>query len=64
MVMFGIVTHGTIRGIPFAHAGGVGTPAAVFERIFTVFLGLGTLVGIVVVAYTLYNAYAYRDTGE
>ncbi|EMA38764.1 cytochrome c oxidase subunit II [Halobiforma nitratireducens] len=36
----------------------------VFEDIFLVFLGLGTLVGIVVVAYTLYNAYKYRDTED
>ncbi|WP_226480229.1 cytochrome c oxidase subunit II [Natrinema amylolyticum] len=41
-----------------------GTRVDVFERIFLVFLGLGALVGIVVVAYTLYNAYKYRDTGE
>lgn len=35
--------------------------AEVFEEIFTVFLGLGTLVGIVVVSYVLYNGYKYRD---
>jgi len=40
------------------------TRVDVFENIFVVFLGLGTLVGIVVVAYTLYNAYKCRDTGE
>ncbi len=40
------------------------TRVDVFENIFLVFLGLGTLVGIVVVAYVLYNAYKYRDTGE
>ena len=60
----GMFIHTVVRTIPLAHAGGIRTPAAVFERIFTVFLGLGTLVGIVVVAYTLYNAYVYRDTGE
>src|SRR6056297_401042 len=38
------------------------TRVDVFESIFTVFLGLGTLVGIIVVAYTLYNAYKYRDS--
>lgn len=58
-----MLIHTVIRHLPIAHAGGVRTPAAVFDRIFTVFLGLGTLVGIVVVVYTLYNAYAYRDTG-
>ena len=41
-----------------------GTRVFVFERIFTVFLVLGTLVGIVVIGYMLYNAYKYRDTGE
>ncbi|MFC3958701.1 copper oxidase [Halovivax cerinus] len=37
------------------------TQADVFELIFQVFLGLGTLVGIVVVLYIMYNAYAYKD---
>ncbi len=40
----------------------VQTRIDVFEEIFLVFLGLGTLVGVVVIAYTLYNAYKYRDT--
>lgn len=39
------------------------TRVDVFEQIFLVFLGLGTFVGIVVIAYTLYNAYKYRDDG-
>ncbi|MGQ4554804.1 cytochrome c oxidase subunit II [Halobellus sp. GM3] len=38
-----------------------GTRAVVFEHTFEVFLGLGVLVGVVVVAYMLYNAYRYRD---
>lgn len=42
----------------------VQTRVDVFESIFLVFLGLGTLVGVVVIAYTLYNAYKYRDSGE
>ncbi len=37
------------------------TRVDVFDEIFLVFLGLGTLVGIVVISYTLYNAYKYRD---
>jgi len=41
-----------------------GTRTVVFERIFEVFLGLGVLVGVVVVAYMLYNAYKYRDGGH
>jgi cytochrome c oxidase subunit 2 len=38
-----------------------GTRTAVFGRIFEVFLLLGTLVGVVVVAYMVYNAYKYRE---
>ncbi|ELZ93728.1 cytochrome c oxidase subunit II [Haloferax volcanii] len=38
-----------------------GTRAFVFESIFEVFLLLGTLVGVVVVGYMLYNAYKYRS---
>ena len=38
--------------------------AEVFEEIFFVFLSLGTLVGIVVVSYTLWNVYKYRDDGS
>ncbi|MFC4988951.1 cytochrome c oxidase subunit II [Saliphagus infecundisoli] len=40
------------------------TRVDVFNEIFVLFLGLGTLVGIVVVSYTLYNAYKYRDDGN
>ena len=40
------------------------TRVDVFEEIFIVFLALGTLVGVVVVAYTMYNAYKYRDVGD
>ncbi|WP_435181844.1 cytochrome c oxidase subunit II [Halorussus sp. AFM4] len=38
-----------------------GTRVEVFQRIFTVFLALGTLVGVVVIGYMVYNAYKYRD---
>ncbi len=37
------------------------TRVDVFEQIFLVFLGLGTLIGILVVVYTLRYAYIYRD---
>jgi len=52
----------------FAHvigqAGGVSrTPADVFETVYLVFLVLGTLVGVVVIGYTLSKAYRYRDDG-
>ncbi|MFC6717219.1 cytochrome c oxidase subunit II [Natrialbaceae archaeon GCM10025810] len=40
------------------------TRVDVFEEIFLYFLALGTLVGIVVIAYTLYNAYKYRDSDD
>lgn len=38
-----------------------GSRVIVFERIYWVFLLLGTLVGIVVISYTLWKAYKYRD---
>lgn len=37
-----------------------GSRVTIFEEIYWVFLVLGTLVGIVVIAYMLYNAYKYR----
>lgn len=40
------------------------TQAEVFSEIFFVFLVIGTIVGVVVVVYTLYHVYKYRDTGE
>jgi len=37
----------------------------VFWELFTVFAGLGTVVGVIVVAYMLYNVYKYREgSGE
>lgn len=41
-----------------------GTRVVVFEQIFTVFLVLGTIVGIVVISYMLHKAYKYRDGSE
>jgi cytochrome c oxidase subunit 2 len=41
-----------------------GTRSNVFEEIYTVFLVLGTLVGIVVIAYMLQKAYAYRASAR
>ncbi|WP_066419138.1 cytochrome c oxidase subunit II [Halorubrum aethiopicum] len=38
--------------------------AEVFDEIFLVFLTLGTLVGTIVVTYTLWNVYKYRDDGS
>lgn len=44
-----------------AASGDIRTPSEVFQEIFTVFLVLGSVVGVVVIGYTLYNAYKYRD---
>lgn len=41
-----------------------GTRVNVFQRIYWVFLLLGTLVGIVVITYMLWKAYKYRDDGS
>lgn len=49
------VTNYVLAGV-----GGLRAPSEVFDRIFVVFLGLGTLVGVVVITYILYNAYKYR----
>ena len=59
-----MVSHSVPRATfgPPLHGGDVRAPAAVFESIFEVFLVLGTLVGVVVVAYTLYHAVKYRAT--
>ena len=37
------------------------TQASVFDDIFLVFMILGTLVGVIVVGYMLWNAYRYRE---
>ncbi|WP_255196923.1 cytochrome c oxidase subunit II [Halorarius litoreus] len=41
-----------------------GSRVEVFSQIFDVFLVLGTLVGVIVIGYMVYNAYIYRDTGD
>jgi cytochrome c oxidase subunit 2 len=41
-----------------------GTRVDVFQQIFWVFLALGTLVGVVVLAYMLYTAYKYRSGSD
>ncbi|WP_435360773.1 cytochrome c oxidase subunit II [Haloarchaeobius sp. DFWS5] len=38
-----------------------GTRVEIFDEIFIVFLALGTLVGVVVLGYMVWNAYKYRD---
>lgn len=59
-MIYGLLTTLLLQVLP----GEWRTQAAVFDEIFLVFLVIGTLVGIVVVTYTLYNAYKYRDDGE
>jgi cytochrome c oxidase subunit 2 len=39
----------------------VRSPADVFDSLFLVFVTLGTIVGVIVISYTLYNAYKYRS---
>jgi cytochrome c oxidase subunit 2 len=60
-----MLVSGSLSGL-LAQSGLIprGTRVFVFERIFTVFLVLGTLVGVVVIGYMLYNAYKYRDKGK
>lgn len=36
-------------------------PVAIFDTLYTAFLVLGTLVGVVVISYLLYNAWTYRS---
>ena len=50
----------TISGAVLAQVVPRGTRSYVFEQIYTVFLVLGTIVGIVVTAYMLQKAYKYR----
>ncbi len=51
----------TLRPVPLTIGG---ERAEIFQEIFLVFLVLGTLVGVVVIGYTVYNAYKYRDDGH
>jgi len=64
MLGIGDTAQSGLGGV-LAHAGGAPsqTPADVFGNVFFVFLLLGTLVGIVVIGYTMYNAFKYRDGG-
>lgn len=40
------------------------TQVDVFSNLYLVFLGLGTVVGVIVISYTLYNAYKYRAEAD
>jgi len=52
--------------VPLA-GGGIlptGSRVDVFQAVYGAFLGLGTLVGVVVIGYMLWKAYAYRSGSE
>lgn len=49
--------------VPVAHAG-FRTPQEIFTRIFTVFLVLGTIIGVLVTIYLMYYAVRNRVDGE
>lgn len=53
-----------LRGVVLTPVVPEGTRALVFEQIYVVFLVLGTLVGIVVIAYMLHKAYKYRASSR
>jgi cytochrome c oxidase subunit 2 len=50
--------------VPLQQSGSFRSQAEVFSEIFGVFVAIGTIVGIVVIAYTLYHAYKYRDSRD
>ncbi|WP_280537034.1 cytochrome c oxidase subunit II [Halopenitus sp. POP-27] len=53
-----------IASVLLQQTDGLRAQAEIFNEIFSVFLGLGTLIGIIVVSYMLWNAYKYRDDGS
>jgi cytochrome c oxidase subunit 2 len=59
-----MIGGGTLLGVPLIAAQTDiiprGSRSAVFNQIYWVFLVLGTLVGVTVIGYMLYNAYKYR----
>lgn len=59
-----LISPRPLAPLPHTPGGEWGTQSQLFELIFSVFLVLGTIVGVVVITYTLYNAYKYRDRGE
>lgn len=60
MLGTGITPSSALRHAPVAQVSD--TQVDVFDQLYLVFLALGTLVGIVVISYTVYNAYKYRTT--
>lgn len=58
--MLGILTGVAWTAMPAA----IRSPIQVFNNIFDVFIGLGTLVGVVVIGYALWKGYQYRSESE
>lgn len=58
----GLVIGSTEHVVRVLQASDLRTMDDIFSNIFRVFLILGTLVGVVVIGYMVYNAYKYRET--
>lgn len=58
----GLVIGSTEHVIRVLQGSDLRTMNDIFSNIFRVFLLLGTLVGVVVIGYMVYNAYKYRET--
>ena len=57
-------TFATLGGVlRFLSPAAVESPSTIFNRIFLVFVVLGTIVGIVVMGYMIWKAYEYRADG-
>jgi cytochrome c oxidase subunit 2 len=53
--------HTTLSLLGHAMPASARSPADVFDSLFLVFMALGTIVGIIVISYTVYNAIKYRS---
>lgn len=62
MLETGPIGLSVLRRLPIAQAGR--TQAEIFDSLLLVFLVLGTIVGTLVISYTVYNAYKYRVSGD
>lgn len=59
-----MIGNAPVLSVPLQQLVPRGSRVEVFQSIFWVFLGLGTLVGVIVIGYMLWNAYKYRDGSE
>ena len=62
MLGIGFTISSILRHAPVAQAGQ--SQADVFGQLYLIFLVLGTIVGTIVISYTVYNAYKYRTSGD